>query len=75
MRLQTKEVAEKRKRRRNSKESFIEMYKHRKMEGNIGSKMIQANPKIIEKSMKEGGSREAKSSMDNGNEENDLTRT
>ena len=37
LRLQTKEVAEKRKRRRNSKESFTEMYKNRKMEDSIGS--------------------------------------
>ena len=35
LRLQTKEVAEKRKRRRNSKESFIEMNKNRKMEDDI----------------------------------------
>ena len=37
LRLQTKEVMEERKRRRNSKESFIEMYKNRKMEDGIGS--------------------------------------
>ena len=37
LRLQTKEVAEKRKRRRNSKESFTEMYENRKMEDNIRS--------------------------------------
>ena len=35
LRLQTKEVAEKRKRRRNSKESFTEMNKNRKMEDDI----------------------------------------
>ena len=40
LRLQTKEVTEERKRRRNSKESFTEMYKNRKMEDGIGSKMI-----------------------------------
>ena len=37
LRLQTKEVVEKRKRRRNSKESFTEMYKNRKMEDDIRS--------------------------------------
>ena len=37
LRLQTKEVTEKRKRRRNSKESFTEMYENRKMEDDIGS--------------------------------------
>ena len=37
LRLQMKEVMEKRKRRRNSKESFTEMYKNRKMEDGIGS--------------------------------------
>ena len=64
-----------RKRRRNSKESFTEMYKNRKMEDGIGSKMVQADPKITEKSMKEGRSRKAKSSTDKGDEKNDLTRT
>ena len=75
LRLQTKEVMEERKRRRNSKESFIEMYKNRKMEDDIGSKMVQNNPKITEKLMKEGGSRKAKSSTDKGDEKNNLTRT
>ena len=37
LRLQMKEVTEKRKGRRNSKESFIEMYENRKMEDGIGS--------------------------------------
>ena len=37
LRLQTKEVAEKRKRRRNSKESFTKMYENRKMEDGIRS--------------------------------------
>ena len=37
LRLQTKEVAEKRKRRRNSKESFTEMYENRKMEDGFRS--------------------------------------
>ena len=37
LRLQTKEVTEKRKRRWNSKESLIEMYENRKMEDGIGS--------------------------------------
>ena len=37
LRLQMKEVTEKRKRRRNSKESFTEMYENRKMEDGIGS--------------------------------------
>ena len=60
---------------RNSKESFTKMNKDRKMKDNIGSKMIQANPKIAEKPMKKSRSREAKSSTDKGNEENDLTRT
>ena len=73
--LQTKEVTKKRKRRRNSKECFAKMYKNRKMEDDIGSKMVQANPKMTEKSTKEGGSRKTKSSMDKGDEKNDLTRT
>ena len=40
LRLQTKEVAEKRKRRRNSKESFTKMNKDRKVKDCIGRKMI-----------------------------------
>ena len=51
------------------------MNKDRKMKDSIGSKMIQANPKIAEKLVKKSRSREAKSSIDKGNEENDLTRT
>ena len=75
LRLQTKEVMEERKRRRNSKESSIQMNKNRKMENGIGSKMVQSNPKITEKLMKEGRSRKAKSSTDKRDEKNDLTRT
>ena len=45
------------------------------MEDGIGGKMVQADPKITKKSMKEGGSRKAKSSTDKGDEKNDLTRT
>ena len=37
LRLQTKEVTEERKRRRNSKESFTKMNKNKKMEDSIGS--------------------------------------
>ena len=51
------------------------MNKNRKMEDGIGSMMVQTNPKITEKLMKEGGSRKTKSSTDKGDEENDLIRT
>ena len=37
--------------------------------------MVQTNPKITKKLMKEGGSRKAKSSTDKGDEKNNLTRT
>ena len=37
--------------------------------------MVQTNPKITKKSMKEGESRKAKSSTDKGDEKNNLTRT
>ena len=37
--------------------------------------MVQINPKITKKLMKEGGSRKAKSSPDKGNEKDNLTRT
>ena len=51
------------------------MNKDRKVKDSTESKMIQANPKIAEKLMKEGGSRKAKSSTDEGDKKNDLTRT
>ena len=51
------------------------MNENGKMKDNIGGKVIQANPKIAEKPMKKSRSRETKSSMDKGNEENNLTRT
>ena len=35
--------------------------------------MVQTNPKITKKLMKEGGSRKAKSGMDKGDKENNLT--
>ena len=73
--FQTKEVTKEGKRGRNSKEGFTEMNKDRKMENSIRSKVIQANPKIAKKPMKKSRSWEVKSSMDKGNEENDLTRT
>ena len=40
LRLQTKEVTEERKRRRNSKESFTKMNENGKMKDSIGSKMV-----------------------------------
>ena len=48
---------------------------NRKMKDSIGSKMVQANPKIIEKSMKKSRSRKAESSTDKGDKKNNLTRT
>ena len=51
------------------------MNENGKMKDSIGGKVIQANPKIDKKPMKKSRSREAKSSIDKGNEENDLTRT
>ena len=37
--------------------------------------MVQINPKITKKLMKEGGSRKAKTGADKGNEKDNLTRT
>ena len=51
------------------------MNKDRKVKDCIGSKMIQANLKIAEKLMKKGRSRKAKSSTNEGDEKNDITRT
>ena len=73
--FQAKEVTKQRKRRGNSKESFTKMNKDKKVKDCIGSKMIQANPKIVEKWMKKGGARKTKSSTNEGDEKNDLTRT
>ena len=62
--LQAKEVMKERKRRRNSKESFTKINENRKMKDSIGSKMVQANPKIAKKSMKKSRSRKTESSTD-----------
>ena len=51
------------------------MNKERKVKNCIRSKMIQANPKIVEKLIKKSGGRKAKSSMNEGDEKNNLTRT
>ena len=51
------------------------MNKNRKMKDIIGSKMVQANPKITEKSMKKSRSRKAESGTDKEDEKNNLTRT
>ena len=72
--LQTEEVTKERKRRRNSKKSFTKMNKNRKMKDSIGSKMVQGNPKITEKSMKKSRSRKIESSTDKGDKKNNLTR-
>jgi len=72
--LQTEEVTKERKRRRNSKKSFTKMNKNRKMKDNIGSKMVQANPKIIEKAMRKSIGGKAKTSTDKGDKKSNLTR-
>ena len=51
------------------------MNKDRKVKDCIRSKMIQANPKIVEKLMKKGGGRKAKSSTNEKDKKDDLTRT
>ena len=51
------------------------MNKNGKMKDSIGSKMVQANPKIAEKSVKKSKSRKAKSGTDKGDKKNNLTRT
>ena len=73
--LQTEEIMKERKRRRNSKKSFTKMNKNKKMEDNIGSKMVQANPKITKKLMKKSRSRKVEPSRDKGYKKNNLTRT
>ena len=73
--FQTKEVAKQRKRRRNSKEGFAKMNKDRKVKNCIRSKMVQANPKIAEKLMKKGRGGKAKSSANERDKKNNLTRT
>ena len=51
------------------------MNKDRKVKDCIGSKMIQANPKIAEKLMKKGRGGKAKSSANERDKKNNLTRT
>ena len=73
--LQTKKVTKERKRRRNSKEGFTKMNENGKMKDSIWGKVVQANPKIVKKSVKKGRSRKAETGTDKGDEKNDLTRT
>ena len=73
--LQAEKVAKEGKRRRNSKEDFTKMNENGKMKDNIRSKMLQANPKIVEKLVKKGRSRKVETGMDEGDEKNNLTRT
>ena len=49
--------------------------KDRKMENSVVSKVIHANPKIVEKSVKKDRSRKAETGTDKGDEKNNLTRT
>ena len=51
------------------------MNKDRKVKDYIRSKMVQANPKIAKKLMKKGRGRKAKSSTNERDKKNDLTRT
>jgi hypothetical protein len=69
------EVAKVRKGRRNSKKSFAKMNKNREMEDNIGSKMAQANLKIIKKEVKKSRGGKAKSGVNKGDKKNNVTRT
>ena len=73
--LQAKEVTKERKRRRNSKEGFTKMNENRKMKDSIGSKVVQANPKLVKKSVKKGRSRKAETGTNKGDKKNNLTRT
>ena len=73
--FQAKEVIKQRKRRGNSKESFAKMNKDRNVKNCIRSKMVQANPKIAEKLMKKSRGRKAKSSTNERDKKDDLTRT
>ena len=51
------------------------MNENGKMEDIIRSKVIQANPKIVEKSVKKSRSGKGETGMDKGDEKNNLTRT
>ena len=75
MGFQAKEVTKQRKRRENSKESFAKMNKDRKVKNCIRSEMVQTNPKIAEKLMKKSRGGKAKSSANERDKKNDLTRT
>ena len=51
------------------------MNENGKMKDSIGSKVVQANPKIVKKSVKKGRSRKAETGTEKGDEKNNLTRT
>jgi hypothetical protein len=69
------EVAKERKGRRNSNKSFAKMNKNKEMEDSIGSKMAQANLKIIKKTVKKSRGGKAKSGVNKGDKKNNVTRT
>ena len=73
--FQAEKVAKEGKRRRNSKEGFTKMNENGKMKDNVGSKVVQANPKIVKKSVKKGRSRKAETGTDKGDKKNNLTGT
>ena len=73
--LQAEKVTKEGKRRRNYKEGFTKMNENGKVKNNIGSKVVQANPKIVNKSVKKGRSRKAEIGTDKGDKKNNHTRT
>ena len=65
--------------REKEKEEFQEKFhkdeQKQKDEGQHWEKMVQANPKITEKSLKKSRSRKAESSTDEGDKKDNLART
>ena len=51
------------------------MNENGKMKDGIGSKVVQANPKIVKKSVKKDRSRKAETGTDKGDKKNNLTGT
>jgi hypothetical protein len=73
--FQMKEVAKERKGRRNSKESFAKVNKNREIKDNIEGKMVQSNLKVTKKAMKKRRGGKIKSSTNERDKKNNLTRT
>jgi hypothetical protein len=73
--FQAKEVAKQEDRGEDSKKGLTKVNEHRETENYVRGQVVQRNIKILKKSMKKGRRWEVESTADEGDEENNPTRT